>query len=248
MPAEARGHVRKLPSGKWQLRYYDKDRGHRAGGVFPSRTAALNHYRDVIEPELHGRPAVRRDLTFSELVDVFLEPHEKGATAKTITTLRGRLSRPKEAFKDVPLAELEHMTDEIAGFAAKLPDRYRYMVMSAFRQTLEAGVRYGHMTRNPAEVAGRNPPQPKLRGSRVFTPAESKKITKEFDRRGTAAVRFAVATGLRPAEWAAVERKDIDRKRRVLAVRGTKTLRSHREVPLTSAATEGAGQSARAPG
>jgi hypothetical protein len=23
MPAEARGHVRKLPSGKWQLRYYD---------------------------------------------------------------------------------------------------------------------------------------------------------------------------------------------------------------------------------
>ena len=27
MPAEVRGHVRKLPSGKWQLRYYDRKGG-----------------------------------------------------------------------------------------------------------------------------------------------------------------------------------------------------------------------------
>ena len=34
MPAEARGHVRKLPSGKWQLRYYDPRGGRRSGGAF----------------------------------------------------------------------------------------------------------------------------------------------------------------------------------------------------------------------
>ena len=49
-------------------------------------------------------------------------------------------------------------------------------------------------------------------------------------------MRFAAATGLRPAEWANLERRDVDRMRRVLTVRGTKTRGSRREVPLTSAA------------
>jgi integrase len=53
---------------------------------------------------------------------------------------------------------------------------------------------------------------------------------------GAAAVRFAAATGLRPSEWAHVERRDVDRGKRTLRVRGTKTHRSRREVPLTSAA------------
>jgi hypothetical protein len=77
MPAEARGHVRKLPSGKWQLRYYDLDGRHRSGGAFCSKTEALNHYRDVIEPKLNGSAAIRRDLTLEELADLFLERHDR---------------------------------------------------------------------------------------------------------------------------------------------------------------------------
>jgi integrase len=57
-----------------------------------------------------------------------------------------------------------------------------------------------------------------------------------LDTRRAAAVRFAAATGLRPAEWAALERRDVNRTRRSISVRGTKTRRSVREVPLTSAA------------
>ena len=97
MPAEARGHVRKLPSGKWQLRYYDAKGGHRSGGAFSSKTEALNHYRDVIEPELNGRPVARRDLTYSELVEVFLERHAIVAKPRTITELRWRLKRPRRS-------------------------------------------------------------------------------------------------------------------------------------------------------
>jgi hypothetical protein len=54
MPAEARGHVRKLPSGKWQLRWYDRDGRRRSGGAFPTKSEAWAYYRDVVEPELQG--------------------------------------------------------------------------------------------------------------------------------------------------------------------------------------------------
>jgi len=38
---------------------------------------------------------------------------------------------------------------------------------------------------------------------------------------------------MRPAEWASIERRDVDRRRRTVYVRGTKTDGSRREVPLT---------------
>jgi len=70
MPAEARGHVRQLPSGKWQLRYNDRNGVRHSGGAFPTKTAAWRHYDETVKPELDGRPVARRDLTFSELVEV----------------------------------------------------------------------------------------------------------------------------------------------------------------------------------
>ena len=65
--------------------------------------------------------------------------------------------------------------------------------------------------------------------------------------RDAAAVAFAAATGLRPAEWASIERRDVDRARRVLSVRGTKTAPARRrEVPLTTAALAALDESCRA--
>ena len=43
-------------------------------------------------------------------------------------------------------------------------------------------------------------------------------------------------------EWARLERRDVDRARRVLTVRGSKTTGSHREVPLTGRALDALGK------
>ena len=117
MPASQRGSARKLPSGKWQLRYYDNDQKRHTGGAFPTKSAALKHYDEVVKPELEGRPVARRDLNYSELVEVFLERHAIVAKPRTITELRWRLKQSEEKFGAIPLAELEGMSDEIAGWA-----------------------------------------------------------------------------------------------------------------------------------
>jgi integrase len=185
-----------------------------------------------------GRRHPRCDILGALAVDRGHNAHEgaaKIAQPRTIRSLRERLKRPLEAYGTTPLVGLEHMTDEIAGLAAKLPDRYAYSVMSSLRQTLAAGVRYGYLTRNPAVLAGPNP-MPPPRAIRIFTPEELDAITKELDTRRAAPVRFAAATGLRPGEWSRLERRDVDRARRAIDVRGTKTRASRREVLLTSTA------------
>ena len=50
MPATQRGSVRRLPSGKVQLRNYDNDGERQTGGAFDTRSAAFAYFRDVIEP------------------------------------------------------------------------------------------------------------------------------------------------------------------------------------------------------
>jgi integrase len=232
MPAMQRGSVRKLPSGKVQLRYYDAAGERQSGGVFETRSAAFKHYRETIEPRLRGETP---PLDLRQLVDVYLERHGQIRSAATIRTLRHRLARPLEAYGDVTLAELEGMGGDLADFRATLPERFAHDVMRALRQTLAAGVRYGYMSTNPAVAAGDNP-APKPRAIRAYTLAELDALEAELGPEYGPLVPLVAATGPRPEEAALLERRDVDRARRVLTVRGTKTSGSWREVPLSGRA------------
>jgi integrase len=127
---------------------------------------------------------------------------------------------------------------ELADWAAGLPDRSRYGIVSALRQALEAAVRWGHLDRNPAKLAGRNP-QPPPRAIRVYGRAELEALAAELEPRYRPLPAFAAATGLRPEEWGALERRDVDCAGGVLSVRRTissgavvelaKTARSRRQ-------------------
>jgi hypothetical protein len=56
MPAIQRGSAYRLGPNRWGLRYYADGRRQRKS-PFPSKSAALAYYRDVIEPQLRGDPA-----------------------------------------------------------------------------------------------------------------------------------------------------------------------------------------------
>jgi integrase len=108
------------------------------------------------------------------------------------------------------------------------------------------GVRWGVLATNPAKRAGRNP-APKRAEIEPFTSDELEWLAAELGPWGSV-VQFAAATGLRPAEWIALERPDVRRDERVVIVersfsRGVlrpdgKTARSRRRVPLSRAALD----------
>jgi integrase len=241
MPAEPRGHVRRLPSGKWQLRYYDRDGNRHTGGAFPTRSAAFAHYRDTIEQRLLGAEP-SHEMTLSELVEVYLDRHAAVVRPRTIETLRERLAHATAVYGEVPLRELERMAGELAAWQATLPERSRYGIVQALRQTLAAAMRWDYMSRNPAKLAGSNP-EPSPRAVRAYTLAEVEAIAAELSPRYEPLPSFAAATGLRPEEWAALERRDVDRAAGLLNVQRTisagdvvelaKTSASRRQVPLS---------------
>jgi integrase len=134
------------------------------------------------------------------------------------------------------------------GWSATLPGRSRYAITAALRQALGAAVRWRYMSTNPAKDAGSNP-QPSPRPVRAFTPAEVEALSAELSPAMYAPLPpFAAATGLRPEEWAALQRRDVDRTAGVLNVVRTvssgepvdvgKTGGSVRQVPLSRRALD----------
>lgn len=94
MPATQRGQAYRLGPTRWGLRYYDAEGVRRRKSPFPSKSAALAHYRDLIEPQLRGEVVPQPDLTLSALVPLYLERHAATVRPRTIQGLRERL-RPR---------------------------------------------------------------------------------------------------------------------------------------------------------
>ena len=245
MPATQRGHAYRLGPNRWGLRYYDATGKRRRKSPFPTKSAALAHFRNVIEPQLRGEAPATHEATLAEFVELYLERHAASVRPRTITTLSERLGHAVEAFGGVPLRDLERMSGDVADWRSRLPERSRYRITQALRQALEAAVRWEHMTRNPAKAAGRNP-QPPARPVRAYSVAELDAIAAELAPAHRALPAFAAETGLRPGEWCGLERRDVDRRARLLTVRQTissgqvvelaKTTRSRRQVPLSARA------------
>jgi len=99
---------------------------------------------------------------------------------------------------------------EVGAMVPEEPSGIRYGRVQALRQTLEAAIRWGYMTKNSAVLAGRNR-QPAPRPIRAFTRVELDAIVTELSPAHAPLPTFAAATGLRPEEWQALERRYIDR-------------------------------------
>jgi integrase len=247
MPPANTGHFYLLVDGTWGVQYRlpDGRRTRRSG--FKNKTAARRWHADSVLPKANrSRHVDAGDVTLRELTDRYIGRHQKIRSPRTIATLRERMRRPLDEYGDTKLIELEAMSEDLAEWRTTLPPRYAHKVMGALRQVLAAGVRWRMLECNPAVDAGENP-EPTQRAVRAYSLAELAAIEDELSKPYRPLPAFAAATGLRPEEWAALERRHVDRGRRVVRVEqvlgddGTirprgKTANSVREVPLTGRA------------
>lgn len=228
-------------SGGYGIRWNEDGRRPQKTG-FRTRTDAHRWFAENVAPRLReGVPSA--DITYGDFCDLFLDRHGPTVAKSTKDTLEERLVASRERFGSWPLRELEGASADIAAWRAELPESKRYRLTGAMRQALGAAVRWRYMTRNPAADAGRNP-QPRAKELRPFDPEQIEALALEIGALYGPLVIVAAETGLRPEEWIALERRDLDAGA-VLVQRKfangvltpyTKTHRSRRRVPLTSRA------------
>jgi integrase len=256
VPSVQRGTVQKRASGKWAARWRDEHGKARLRGGFDTRTEALEHLGNVLPTVSALRrgdvAAIRRRQmpTLAELVDEFVGQHV--AEPATIASLRQRLRYAldgpkldrKAGWRDVRLDRMH--AAEIGAWRKALPARSAHGIHKALRQALHYAVRAKLLDENPAAAVPN--PDPKRPEVPTFTLAELEAIGDELAAPFQPLPIFAALTGLRPCEWTALERRDVDRRAGVVTVRRTyvdgavkpygKTERSLRTVPLPARAAE----------
>jgi integrase len=225
MPARAQGSTYRTGSGHGIRWYEDGARRHKSG--FASRSAARSYVADVVRPRLDGLPAAAQPLTLRQFSERYIARYEAIRAPASVRSLRYRLVRPLAEFGDVPLTDLR--TAEIAAWEASLPPRFRHDVVRALSMVCRAAVEWGQLERSP--VVGPNP-APVVIERGILTPAEVEALADEMEPLYGAAAIVGAWCYLRPAELLGTERRDVDTDAGLLHVRGTKTARSQRSVPM----------------
>jgi integrase len=225
----------------WKIRLYEADGRRRQIGGFDREKDAVA----ALERELRR---VRRgvhagDMTVEELLDEFEEQHAQYVEPETLERMRYQLRYPRRAFGTLRLDRLTPRA--IVLWRAKLPAGTAHHILHTFKQTLAYAVRTKLLDENPAADVPN--PEPKRQEIRPFTSWEELEgFAEELGDWGPLAM-FAGATGLRPQEWLALERRDVKRAEGVLDVRRVltrsrrvkeygKTPGSTRRVPLSDRA------------
>jgi len=226
----------------WAYRYRLAGRGSQRvqrGGFTSERDAVEALDRELERVRREGR--ISRSLTLAELVETYLAQHD--VQPVTIEKLRWLLSKAIAVFGDRRVGELT--SQEIAEWRMTLSAGYRFEATQALRQVLHRAVVWGMLDINPAKVGVDNP-TPRRKEQRPFESwAELEAIAAALGPRYGPMIIFAAATGLRPAEWVALEKRDVIREERVVYVRRAFT-RRELKLPKTEASLRAVPLQARA--
>jgi integrase len=214
-----RGQVHRAKDGKaWAVRYYDENgrRSRRAG--FGTKEEASDWLRDRLDEVGKLRRGevvpVRRSVpTLSELADELLASHP--GERNTRATLRARLDYATRKFGDDRIDRLT--VSDLAAWRRTLPERSASQIVKALRQALNYAAAERLIPDNPAARIAN--PSPKRREVRPFSVAELDAIAAELEPRWAPIPILVGLTGLRPSEWIALERADVDRQAGILRVR-----------------------------
>src|ERR671911_105207 len=199
----------------WAYRYRvaGRDSVRRQAGGFTTKAEAQRALQNRLARLLPGGRA--ETLTLTEWVAEYLGAHQ--GERVTIAKLRWLLGKATAVLGHVRLAELSPKA--VYAWRLTVPEGHRFEATQALRQVLNRAVAWGLIDYNQAKRGVPNP----ARRSKEKRPFESwQQIDSVAERLGTVygpMVLFVAATGLRPSELFALERRDVDRAAGVVYVR-----------------------------
>ena len=157
----------------------------------------------------------RTDNQACRAVEIYLAQHD----VQPVTTekLRYLLGKANAVFGDRSIAELT--SHEIAEWRMGLSPGSRFEATQALRQVLHRAVAWGMLDVNSAKVGVDNPVRTRKEQHPFQSWTELEVVAAVIGPRYGPMILFAAATGLRPAEWIALEKRDLDREERVVYVR-----------------------------
>lgn len=255
MPAEQRGSVYQTRDG-FGIQFRDEHGTRRRQSGFTSRSAARRWFADVERKRQRGESPSPTPLTLAELVDEYLDQHV--AEANTIRALRDRLKLATDGIPVEPRAsEREHGLGEIrvdrldgrtvGAWRKRLPEGSAWHAHKALRQVLSYAVRTKLVAENVAKFVPN--PEPRRRAVAIFESWEEiERLAEELPPERRSLPVLVAGTGLRPEEWLALERRDIDTRAGALHVARVytdgrvkeygKQDRSLRRIPLRARVVE----------
>jgi len=229
------GQVYKLGKS-WAYRYRAPDGTRPQKGGFNTKGEARAALNDALQRLSLGDTYRRKPPMLAGLVEEYLGQHV--AADITITTLRYRLQHAVDAFGRTRIDRLT--APAIGAWRKQLPAGSAHYIHRSLRQVLAYAVRCKYLGENPATLVPN--PRPRQGEMKVFSWPELELVAAELRPRHRSIPLFAAGTGLRPEEWIALERRDLDRRLRIVNVQRVyangklseypKTDRSRRRVPI----------------
>jgi integrase len=244
------GTLTQRADGRWVARYRENGRdGKRPQKTFDTRKAGAEWLRqglDEAQQVQDGDTSIlvrrrERGRTVAMAIDDYLAAHE--ASPGRIKTLGEQLGQARKTFGARQLQSLEPY--ELQAWRKTISPGYRHDVFAAFKQLLRQAHAWHWVSANPADGI----PNPAARRGEIdpITPETRTLLEDEILAEYIGLPTFVAATGLRPEEWLALEKSDVDRAARLVHVRrvftfhgglvelgpdGAKTKLQRRTVPL----------------
>jgi integrase len=226
MPAEQYGSTYVTTTG-FGIRWRDETGERRFRSGFRTERQALAWFQNVERKRMRGETIAPSPVTPAELVEEYLGQHI--AQANTIRGLRDRLKLAVDGIpKEKRSKEREHGMGGIrvdrldartvGAWRRRLPEGSAWQAHKALRQVLSYAVRTRQVSENVAQAVPN--PEPKRKEVPTFGAWEElERVSEELPPARRSLPLLVSGTGLRPEEFLALERRDIDTKQGVLHVR-----------------------------